>query len=46
MAQAVANPEITLLKVIKIMNYVQIILEQFVDEFNQKWSPKGVILIS
>ena len=39
MAQAVANPELSN----QNHEYVQIILEQFVYEFNQKLLPKGVI---
>ena len=38
--QAVANPELNLLKLIKTVNVFHIISEQFVDEFNQKLSPK------
>ena len=44
LAQAVANPELTLLKLIKIINTVcSENHKTIVDEFNQTWSPKGVI---
>ena len=34
---------ISFTKISQNYEYFQIILEQFVDEFNQKWSPNGVI---
>ena len=38
------QPQINFIKINQNFAYFQIILEQlFVDEFNQKWSPKGVI---
>ena len=40
-AQAVANLELILLRLIKII-FLDI-LEQFVHKLSQKWSPKGVI---